>query len=279
MPLSHGLPRFRQHFPLYSENVGRIGAILSEMDDDLRVIDIGGNVGDTVVILRSHAQYPILSIEGDEGYYDILVENVGDEPGVRCVHTFLGESDEILPRSIVSDHGTGRLQVSEDAATRVVPLTTVLDQNPEFRSAGFLKIDTDGFDLAILRGARPWLAEARPVLFVEYDPFHLLAAGEDPWGLAELLADLGYHGLLVYENTGDLICAVRMTETRVLETLLEGFSGRGGNRYLDVCAFHATHERAFDRVLARERAFYARQREYAQVDLGGHSQERPRRLG
>ena len=46
-------------------------------------------------------------------------------------------------------------------------------------SPNFIKIDTDGFDFKVLRGANNTLKTYKPVIFFEWDKIHLQAQNED----------------------------------------------------------------------------------------------------
>jgi FkbM family methyltransferase len=55
------------------------------------MIDIGANVGDSVAIVREQSDYPILCIEGNETYFQILEENLrrGAYASVMAVNVFV----------------------------------------------------------------------------------------------------------------------------------------------------------------------------------------------
>ena len=55
-----------------------------------------------------------------------------------------------------------------------------------------LKIDVEGAELAVLRGARNVLTRCRPQIFLSVHPRHIAALGESVDDLAALIAELGY---------------------------------------------------------------------------------------
>jgi len=55
-----------------------------------------------------------------------------------------------------------------------------------------MKIDVDGFELHVLRGARKCLAEHRPRLWVEVHPEFLRAQGKSHEQVGEFLRQAGY---------------------------------------------------------------------------------------
>src|SRR2546428_597296 len=72
LPWSHNLPNFRRQYPQYSSNVARIAKAIAQKYPDLTIIDIGSNVGDTVAFIRSATMAPILCIEADPRFFELL---------------------------------------------------------------------------------------------------------------------------------------------------------------------------------------------------------------
>ncbi len=52
-------------------------------------------------------------------------------------------------------------------------LESIVMEYPQFIHTKMVKIDTDGYDLIILRGGLKYLETSKPVLFFEYDPYFL----------------------------------------------------------------------------------------------------------
>ena len=46
-------------------------------------------------------------------------------------------------------------------------MDTLVEQFPEFRTVTCLKVDTDGYDFEVLRGAQKLIARAQPVVLFE----------------------------------------------------------------------------------------------------------------
>lgn len=60
MPYSHSLPNILAAHKLYSTNLKRIVDLCKSNIDDFSLIDIGANIGDTVLLLENKDNYPIL---------------------------------------------------------------------------------------------------------------------------------------------------------------------------------------------------------------------------
>jgi FkbM family methyltransferase len=244
MPLSHELPIFLRSYPLYSDNLGRIAAHLFAKYSDLAVIDIGANVGDSVIILHQHAPMPVLCVEGEPRFCEFLAKNVSKMlPAPVIEQSFVSMSGTGFA-SIVHD-GTARLSRSQSGngyELRTKSLEQILREHPSFQKAHLLKIDTDGMDVAILSSADDWLAQQKPVLFFEYDPDLQLPHGVEGLDLLRNLKRHGYHRVLVYENTGDYMFSAELANETLLSEMHEFFSGRHSARYCDLCIFHSEDE-------------------------------------
>jgi FkbM family methyltransferase len=242
LPLSHRLPYIRRDFPLYSSNIGRIGAAVHEKYPDLSLVDIGANVGDTVAIVRQGAHYPILCVEGSTDYLPLLHRNVETLGDVEIEEAFVGGESGPVGARVRMVGGTAHLERVglEQGTITLRSLDEVLARHPRFGTAKLLKSDTDGMDCQIIAGAADYLAAGRPVVFFEYDPDLTARSGATAIRVFDVLEASGYRHALVYDNYGDLMLLLDMKDKRLLSDIDAFFSGRGGRRYADICAFHAT---------------------------------------
>jgi FkbM family methyltransferase len=242
LPLSHELPLIRRRLPDYSRNIGRIAAALAAKHPDMTMVDIGANIGDTVAIVRRHARFPILCIDGDAFFHSLLVENTRDLGDVRHANVYIGEASTTVQATTARHGGTGGM-TTDAAGTSTIQtrsLASVLADDPAFRAPTLVKIDTDGFDTRIVKGAIDFLAATQPVVFMEYDP-HLFAANDpDGFGVFAALRGAGYTDALFFENTGGFLARVRLDDAETLADLHAYYSGRGGHAYCDVCVFPAS---------------------------------------
>lgn len=172
-----------------------------------RAIDVGANVGDwTAGMLTRKGDDPafvLVALEPSEsalailhGRFDgdrrvtIVEAAAGDRPGTIA---FLEERDAGKGSSLVP--GFARVE----GRTRDVRVTTVADV---VRSAGWdgadvVKIDAEGYDLRVIRGAESLIAERRiGVVQFEYNrPWQL--AGETLFGAYDLFERHGYRVFLL----------------------------------------------------------------------------------
>jgi FkbM family methyltransferase len=234
---------------------------VSDRYPDLTFIDIGANVGDTVVIVRRQAAVPVLCIEGDPMFFRLLNENIGSLQNVELVQSFLDEVSGEVAGTLVSGRGTARMSIGAGTSIlRTVSLPDLLKTYPQFRDSKLIKVDTDGMDFRILSGSRAVLASARPVLFFEYDPYLAGLAGADGRRLLKELRQIGYRKVMVYENTGDYVNTLDISNPRMVEDFDAFYSGRRGQRYADLCAFHEDDNDLWESVRSAERAYFSHAR-------------------
>jgi FkbM family methyltransferase len=259
LPLSHALPMYRQAHPRYSENIGRLAQQVAARYPALTCIDIGSNIGDTVAILFAHGRFPVLCIEGNDFYYELLRRNLapfGDL--VVTEKAFVGDRQGLFPGRIQAAFGTGAV-VPDSTGSHAVPvqrLSDILNRRPEFRASKLIKIDTDGFDCRIIRSETQLFGEIRPVLFFEYDPHHDARQGEDDYGVFGDLKLLGYRGVLVYEHTGELLLSSSLADDGVMEGVHRHCLSPRRPCYVDVCVFHEDDQSLFDEVSQAERCLF-----------------------
>ena len=263
LPLSHDLPvilKFQLH---YSSNVARIARHVKSKYPDLTLIDVGANVGDTLALIRNVTEIPVLCIEGDDRFFEILRLNASQYgPGVDLAHVFVDSETGSLKGNVISERGTAYL-VEDATSSRIiqtVALRDVLEAHPSFSRTKMIKVDTDGLDCRIIRSDLDLIARLKAVLFFEYDPYLFGKFKDDGFQVFQALCSIGYDGLIVYENNGEYLLTTRLTDVQTLEDLHNFYSGRAGMRYMDVCAFHEEDSDVCQAVRRAEIEFFQRAR-------------------
>ncbi len=239
LPLSHALPLVLQYYPDYASNLARLASCVYDKYPDLKIIDIGANIGDSVFIIRNKVFCPILCIEGDTVFFEILQKNTATCKDVVIEQIFIGENDISTNKKLVIVSGTAHFTDSSNTNTEFKKLSTVLTEKPQFAQAKLLKIDTDGFDLAIIRGSADFIQIAKPILFFEYDPFFLKNQKEDGILIFSFLQKLGYHSIVIYDNFGRYLISLPLTETNKIADMHGYLLNRLGDYYYDICAVQA----------------------------------------
>jgi FkbM family methyltransferase len=237
LPISHALPFILSQYPYYSSNLARVATCVKSKYEDLTIIDIGANIGDSVFILRKSVFCPILCIEGDENFFKILKMNTISAEDVSIKKVFVGNADQTVNTELVIVAGTAHFEESESKSTEFKKLSSILREEPKFLNAKMIKIDTDGFDLSIIRGSVDFLQSIKPVIFFEYDPFFLSKQNDDGISIFSLLHSLGYHTIALYDNFGRYITSLALANLNQIEDFHRYLLDQN-NFYYDICVFH-----------------------------------------
>lgn len=172
--------------------------VRSWSSDDV-VFDVGANDGRTVVRLQRHLPRPrIYAFEPVAATYRKLVERTQRYPNVRTFQNALGSTRE---RRTIYLHEVDAMNSfsadwSASTGTEEVDVRTVDEvmQEEGIDFVHFLKIDTEGHDLDVLRGAEGALRDSRIALIQVEAGFDQLDRTmptlED---FRHLLAPYGYH--------------------------------------------------------------------------------------
>jgi FkbM family methyltransferase len=135
------------------------------------VIDVGASIGDfSIVVAKRFGAKKVIAIEPDETLFDILVKNIKInrlEHIVKPVRYALGDRKGLVELYKSGDFITAI--GSGHAEPRLYPSTT-LDELVEelgLEHVNLMKIDTEGSELLILKGALRTLRRFKPKIIVE----------------------------------------------------------------------------------------------------------------
>lgn len=262
LPLSHPLPIYRKQFSNYSSNLARVAQHVHRKHPDLTLIDIGANIGDSVAILRRLTDFPILCIEGDDSFFLLLEQNTKQMKDISLEHCFVGTETGHMEAALHSALGTTQVienrAPGHNVATRT--LSDILEIWPRFAHSKIVKLDTDGMDCSILKSELTFLRRQKPVLFFEYDPYYFGFHADSGFDIFDDLRTVGYKAGIIYQNNGDYLLTVELNHYSLLEDIHHYYSGRGGQIYCDICAFHEEDLDLCCSIRRAEIAYFARQR-------------------
>jgi len=234
MNLSHDLPFNIKQYPTYSQNLGDVAAIIAKKYTEFSVIDVGANVGDSAAIVQHQVKVPVLCIEGNPKFLPLLKQNSQKLFKISIEACFVGE--KVSKAKPINQLGTAYLEENESGFA-VETISSVIEKHPAFSNAKLIKIDTDGFDNKIIRGAAKFLKESKASIFFEYDPFYLAKQQEKGTDIFDFLVDLGYKKWVVFDNFGRYMLTLNETEKHVFENLHQYFN-QNGNVYMDLWVIH-----------------------------------------
>ena len=253
-PLSHALPIWRRQDRFYSENLGEVARLVAESGRST-MIDIGANIGDSAAIVKAYAPtMGILCIDADETYLPFLRENTERWADVEiAAPVLLAERTGDLPGTFQRGGGTSRILSTSAGALSAVRLDDLVAERSRFRAPALIKSDTDGFEARVLQGATTILSTWGPVLFLEYDPGLLRAAGANGLKMLEDLRSFGYERVAFYDKFGMLMVRCGLDDDSLLRDL-DAYATHNSNRgvdHYDIVVATSDDATILDRLSAR----------------------------
>lgn len=187
------------------------------------LIDAGANQGEITVMAAHHmSQGRVLAFEPVSANFARLRRNVkeNDLTNVECINVGLSDMPGLFPiytRGKAWDDGTVNrglpsLYASMQRPLKVEDVSVVrLDDVPELATLSridLIKIDVEGAELGLLKGARDTLIRFRPTLLIELNESTANAAGYSARELCDWVAGQGYRidRLDQVGSTGPLDC-------------------------------------------------------------------------
>jgi FkbM family methyltransferase len=236
LPLSHELPFYRRKFPDYAGNLGKVSLYARRKYPNLTMIDVGANIGDSVAIVHSYSDHPVLCLEGEPRFFQLLKKNTRNLPAVEIEQTFIGAPGDHVG-SIDARRGNAQVLLGPiPGRASICTLSEALARHPRFARAKLLKIDAEGFDCRIIAAETKLLKVNKPILFFEYYPKCSELVGQKAFPVFTTLSSLGYSLILIYQNLGRYFMSLTLDQVDALEDLHHFISDQDG--FCDVVAFH-----------------------------------------
>jgi FkbM family methyltransferase len=211
------------------------------VEENACIVDVGSNVGASLLqMLAVRPAARAIAIEPSLRYLPCLQDNLNSAgfSHVEIVPVALGRHtgemwlhNNTTTASVVNLHYCG----FEYLGKQLVKILTLDDVLQPRGRASLIKVDTDGYDMEVLRGAEVVLREDRPVLYFELEPRLL---HQDPHADLAWLQSLGYRHLVCLDAAGRYIGTTDDPERAVLWARFP--SSRG---YCDVVCSMAGTER------------------------------------
>jgi FkbM family methyltransferase len=254
-PFSSSILLTQSELPFYDAALPRLARAVRAARGRLVMIDVGANVGAvTRLVSRETAGY-FFCIEANPRFKASLAHNLAQIPQSRA--RFVALTDEKRTVAVRHNYSDGNSSIEPGGgggeSLEFLTLDEALASEPDYRAPNLLKIDTEGFELKILRGAVRLLAEQKPPLFFEFYPDCIRREAGDPDQLFDLLRRHAYDFFVFYDHTGNLLTCVNGGQTDQLLSLRRYCELQ--KSYFDVAAFHAA-----DAALSRD--FYAAEKDF-----------------
>jgi FkbM family methyltransferase len=253
-PFDHLLPQYQKAYRFYDKKIGLITRIINHKNKSGFIIDIGANIGDTAALIRSNCDLPLFCIEGDPRYLSYLFENTKQIKNVEIYAGFVGEDNKTANLSINHYSGTAQLIENSSNNLQLKNLETILLETQKKASdIRLLKIDTDGYDFAILLSISSLLKINKLNLFFEYDLSFNDNADMQAEKVIAFLDDTNYK-LIIYDNFGNFMMPLENNLTAQMDYLNRYLKSSriygGGVYYYDI--FATTDTNLFNEIIETE---------------------------
>jgi FkbM family methyltransferase len=172
------------------------------LDDGSVYLDVGGHIGYHSVFAAHKVGKTgkVFAFEADPGVYGRLSKNLAQFPWAHAIHAAVWDTTRelVFERSHVErESGWGTVCMVRDLGggehvnVHAVCLDEWIHSTPLTRWDA-MKLDAEGSELAVLRGARSSLEEFTPILILEINEPLLRQAGTSSSEVAEFLVARGY---------------------------------------------------------------------------------------
>lgn len=206
-----------------NEEIVLLSTILETGRSDSVLVDAGANIGTYALGLSKSVgkQGRIHAFEAQRIIFNMLAGSVALNSllNVYCYNLALGEREgeiEVPQFDYSQPLNFGSIEFTENQAEK---LTQERQRDPEkleyvkmmaldqfqFDRVDLLKIDVEGMEMSVLRGAEQTISRCRPVMFVEF-------IKSDRHGLKQHIANLGYE---IFENRMNYLCVPSEQKGRI----------------------------------------------------------------
>lgn len=185
------------HLSSWIEENGTLAVAAGFLEQFRKFIPAGGVVADVGACLGDHtityaemvgSDGTVHAFEPNPAAYECLAHNMAAQHQVMLYPLGLGGHEG--RGGILSEPNLGASQLFVDGSDGSVRITTLDSIAKAWTRLDWLKIDAEGWEAAIIEGARATIARLRPVMLVEVNRAILGADGAA--GLVRLIESLNY---------------------------------------------------------------------------------------
>ena len=166
-------------------------------------IDIGANHGlFTILMSKTAPGGKVYSFEPEKHSYNKLINNVSNIPNVKTFNIALGDEEKEVELYFNLDNDGGHAlwdpavhpdnskTKSHDRIKQIVQMKTldsIIDIKPKV-----IKIDTEGCELLIIKGAKNLIEKYKPIIITEINYIGLTEMGTSPVEFQKYMESIGY---------------------------------------------------------------------------------------
>jgi len=184
----------------FESTVGHMSSLIAQVHDGDVLLDVGANIGVWSRELLAHRQLgAVYAFEAAACAFRMLQKNLASYPNVRCENVAVGAENGVAKfrddiggqnRVISELHNEHEPNAGHTVTVPIVTLDTWAERVGLTR-LDVMKVDVEGGELDVFRGAERTLRRFFPVIYFEYLP-ETGAVGAAKTQAFEWLTELGY---------------------------------------------------------------------------------------
>lgn len=140
--------------------------------NDGHVVDVGAHIGFHSVAISNILtnDNKVFSIEGNKDTFQILCQNTANNPNIVKINEYLSDASDKQFYEIVDNRNLGANGLAETNGAKVEDKKTVSTSTIDdfdFENISLIKIDAEGLDSKIIRGAKKLIQKQKPIIINE----------------------------------------------------------------------------------------------------------------
>lgn len=227
MDKNHALPQMQRELMMYDRFVPFLGTI-TQKKSGRYIIDIGANIGDTVMAMWDYTDDKFLCMEPADIFLDMgrkNVEKLGEKNRVSFEKVFITDDVETKYAPNVYKGGTAvKEKINHEHDKEEIPSKSLDELLTEkiimVEEIDLIKIDTDGYDADCILSGKNVLRNGQALLYWENAVFNY-EQYEKYQKAYDLLEESGYTTFFVFDNCGNYMCKADIGFLRSVSAYLQ----------------------------------------------------------
>jgi FkbM family methyltransferase len=179
------------------------------VSNDNYILDIGSNIGFTVLSMAQLSRNgKVIGFEPDKLNYERCLHNIDQNifKNIDLYNIGLGREELSIPMEIRTEFNRGGNRVAIDGRGEIIQVKKLDDFFPSLNipKIDVVKIDVEGYELNVLRGAEQTLRKFTPTLFIELNDDNIRDQGGSAKELIEFLIQIGYTKIIQADSKKEI---------------------------------------------------------------------------
>lgn len=219
MPMYHNLPINVSRFKFYDTAITRVADFLRQEKESITYIDVGANIGDTILAISPTKKDKIIGVEPSSEFDKYLKRNLKEYSNVVIENVICSSSSKEEKMKMVQIDGTAHVVKDDDSEVIKRDTLDNLVRKNNLKEIDFIKVDTDGHDFEVLRGSKATIKKYKPAIFFECDMDENENYVKDIFEFFDYLMSCGYKSIIMYDNYGYLFGKFNLKDKDVFDNL------------------------------------------------------------